>query len=125
MQKQPLTELLNEFRARIGSSGFTTEGFHEVLSKTVADVTSVRTGERKRIYFSDGWELNLSKTHFHILEKDFERTLLQRETQELRIIRMIGDFQLYHTVLRRYYKHLEILNNPFLWKSAIDSKTTV
>lgn len=29
---------------------------------------------------------------FHIFEKDFEQTISQAETQELRIIRMIGEF---------------------------------
>ena len=51
--------------------------------------------------------------NFHILEKDFIRTLSRSETQELRIIRMIGDFQLHHTVLRRYYKHKKILKDPY------------
>jgi integrase/recombinase XerD len=31
----------------------------------------------------------------------------------LRIMRMIGDFQLHHTVLRRYYKHKEILTEAY------------
>ena len=57
--------------------------------------------------------IDFVEKHFHILEKDFEHTLSQAETQELRIIRMIGDFQLYHTVLRRYYKHQEILTKPY------------
>jgi integrase/recombinase XerD len=26
---------------------------------------------------------------------------------------MIGDFQLHHTILRQYYKHAEILTNPY------------
>ncbi|MCQ3979091.1 MAG: hypothetical protein DPW09_37190 [Anaerolineae bacterium] len=64
-------------------------------------------------YFSEQLGIDFVEKHFHILEKDFERTLAQAETQELRIIRMIGDFQLYHTVLRRYYKHKEILTKPY------------
>jgi hypothetical protein len=69
--------------------------------------------ERGEIYYSEQLGIDFVEKHFHILEKDFERTLSQAETQELRIIRMIGDFQLYHTVLRRYYKHKEILTNPY------------
>ena len=36
--------------------------------------------------------------------------LTQKETQDLRVVRMIGDFALHHSVLRRYYKHEELLH---------------
>ena len=65
-----------------------------------------------RLFYQALAETKVEK-HFHILEKDFERTLSQAETQELRIIRVIGDFQLHHTILRRYYKHREILTKPY------------
>jgi len=69
--------------------------------------------ERKEIYYSEQMGIDFVEKKFHILEKDFKRTLSQSETQELRIIRMIGDFQLHHTVLRRYYKHKKILKDPY------------
>lgn len=68
--------------------------------------------ERKEVYFSEQLGIDFVEKHFHILEKDFKRTLSQADTQELRIIRQIGDFQLHHTVLRRYYKHRKILTDP-------------
>lgn len=38
--------------------------------------------------------------------------LTQKETQDLRVVRMIGDFTLHHSILRRYYKHKELLHTP-------------
>jgi integrase/recombinase XerD len=52
------------------------------------------------------------------VEKDLNRTLSQSDTQELRIIRMVGDFALHHTVLRRYYKHKEILTDLYFIQMA-------
>lgn len=57
--------------------------------------------------------INFVEQYFHILEKDFDGSLSQSETQELRIIRMIGDFQLHSSILRRYYKHKEILTDSY------------
>lgn len=64
-------------------------------------------------FYSERLGIDFVEKHFHIFKKDFNRTLSQSETQELRIIRMIGDFQLHNTILRRYYKHKEILNVPY------------
>lgn len=63
-------------------------------------------------FYSEQLGLAFLEKHFHILEKDLDRILTQADTQELRIIRMIGDFQLHNTILRRYYKHKEILTEP-------------
>ena len=68
--------------------------------------------KRGETHYSEQMGIDFVEKHFHILEKDFKRSLSQSETQELRIIRMIGDFQLHHTVLRRYYKHRDILTDP-------------
>ena len=64
-------------------------------------------------YYSEQLGINFLEEHFNILRKDFEGVLTQGEVQNLRIIRMLGDFQLHNTVLRRYYKHKEILHNPY------------
>jgi integrase/recombinase XerD len=69
--------------------------------------------ECNQVYYSERLGINFLEKHFNIFEKDFNRTLAQAEAQELRIIRVIGDFQLHHTILRRYYKHKEILSDPY------------
>jgi len=67
--------------------------------------------ERDEVYYSEKLGIAFIEKNFNLLQKDFERTLKQSEVQNLRIIRMLGDFQLHGTVLRRYYKHKEILHN--------------
>ena len=57
--------------------------------------------------------MDFLKEFFGVTQEDFSRTLPQAETQEIRVIRMVGDFQLHHAVLRRYLKHKEILTTPF------------
>jgi len=69
--------------------------------------------ERNEIFYSERLGIDFLEKYFNILEKDFNCTLAQAEAQELRIIRVIGDFQLHHTILRRYYKHTEILTEPY------------
>ena len=66
-------------------------------------------GER---FYSEKLGIEFIEKYFHILEKNLNHTLTQAESQELRIIRLIGDFQLHHTILRRYYKHKKILAEP-------------
>ena len=111
MQKRPLAELLNELEQEMLRLGYT-EGSMKFYRRRWQMLLQF-TQERGDIYFSEQLGMDFVEKHFHILEKDFERTLSQAETQDLRIIRMIGDFQLYHTVLRRYYKHKEILTKPY------------
>ena len=111
MQRQPLVELLNELEQEMWRLGYT-EGSMKFYHRRWQMLLRFAQ-ERGEIYFSERLGIDFVEKHFHILEKDFARTLSQSETQELRIIRMIGDFQLYHTVLRRYYKHREILTEPY------------
>lgn len=64
-------------------------------------------------YYTEQLGMDFLKEFFGITQEDFSRTLPQAETQEIRVIRMVGDFQLHHAVLRRYLKHKEILTTPF------------
>lgn len=69
--------------------------------------------ERDTTYFSEQLGLDFLETQFHILRKGLDNTLSQRDVQDIRVVRMIGDFQLHHVVLRRYYKHHELLTDPY------------
>ena len=64
-------------------------------------------------HYSERFGIDFIEKHFNTLEKDFEGVLNQSEVQNLRVIRMLGDFQLHGTILRRYYKHKELLHNPY------------
>ena len=65
------------------------------------------------VYFSERLGIDFIEKYFNILEKNFEGILTKAEVQNLRIIRMIGDFQLHGTILRRYYKHKDILTDSY------------
>lgn len=72
--------------------------------------------ERGEAFYSERLGIDFVEKHFQIFEKDFDKKLSQAEVQELRIIRVIGDFQLHQTILRRYYKHKKILTEPYFIK---------
>lgn len=76
--------------------------------------------EQNQMYFSEQLGIDFVETYFQIQAKDFEHQLCQKDTQELRVIRMVGDFQLHHTILRRYYKHHEILSDPYFVSISLD-----
>lgn len=78
--------------------------------------------EKNEIYFTESLGINFVEQYYQILEKDFEKKLSQKDVQELRVIRMLGDFQLHHTVLRRYYKHKKILSYPYYVEMSIRFK---
>lgn len=69
--------------------------------------------ERDEIYYSEKLGVDFVEQKFNILQKNFEGRLKRTEVQKLRVIRMLGDFQLHGSVLRRYYKHKEILHNQY------------
>ncbi len=111
MQKRTLEELLNDLEQEMVRLGYT-EGsmkFYRNRWKLLIEFAE----EKGEIYYSERLGIDFIEKYFHILEKDFEGTLTQAEVQNLRIVRMIGDFQLHHTILRRYYKHKEILTDPY------------
>ena len=68
--------------------------------------------ERNEVVYSEQLGVDFLEKYFNIFEKDFNHTLTPAEAHEMRMIRVIGDFQLHHTILRRYYKHKEILTEP-------------
>jgi len=72
--------------------------------------------KRGEAYYSERLGIDFVENIFNILEKDLEGVLQQSEVQNLRVIRMLGDFQLHGTILRRYYKHKEILHNQYFIK---------
>jgi site-specific recombinase XerD len=111
MRKEPLSKLLYELEQEMLRLGYTDGSM--VFYRRRWQMLLQFAQERNETHFSERFGIDFVEKHFQIFEKDFDQTLLQSETQELRIIRMIGDFQLHHTILRRYYKHKEILTNPY------------
>lgn len=111
MQKKSFVELIHELEQEMLRLGYT-EGsmlFYRRRWQMLLQFAQ----ERGESWYSERLGVDFVEKQFHIFEKDVNRTFSQAETQELRIVRMIGDFQLHHTVLRRYYKHKEILTDPY------------
>ncbi|KXG44293.1 site-specific integrase [Tepidibacillus decaturensis] len=111
MEKKPLKQLLQELEKELLRLGYT-EGSMKFYRNRWKKITQFAE-ENDEIYYSEELGIKFVEQNYQILKKDFDKTLSQKDTQELRIIRMIGDFQLHRTVLRRYYKHKEILTDPY------------
>jgi integrase/recombinase XerD len=111
MQKQTLAQLIHGLEQEMLRLGYT-EGSMKFYRRRWQMLLRFAE-ERGESCYSEQLGITFVEKHFRIFEKDLHRTLAQAETQELRIVRMIGDFQLHHTVLRRYYKHKEILTDSY------------
>ena len=120
MQKKLLFDLLFDLEQEMLRLGYT-EGTMKFYRRRWQALLQFAQ-ERGEICYSEQLGINFVEAHFHLLEKDSKRPLSQPETQELRIIRVIGDFQLHQTVLRRYYKHKNILTNPIFINISIRFK---
>ena len=111
MQHEPLSTLISGLEQELIRLGYT-EGslcFYRNRWRKLMDFAEER-GER---CFSEQLGIDFVHKYFGIEQHDFGKVLSQAQTQELRIIRMIGDFQLHRTVCRRYMKHRKILTEPY------------
>jgi integrase/recombinase XerD len=120
MQKKILKELLQDLEQELLRLGYT-EGSMKFYRNRWKKIIKFAE-ERNETYYSEQLGIDFVEGSFQIFQKDFDKTLSQKDTQELRIIRMIGDFQLHNTVLRRYYKHRELLTNPYYKSISSDFK---
>ena len=120
MKKKPLKELLLNLEQELLRLGYTKGSMKFYRNRWQKIIKFAE--ERNEIYYSEQIGIDFIEKYFHILQKDFDKTLCQKDTQELRIIRMIGDFQLHNTVLRRYYKHKELLTNKYYKSISSDFK---
>lgn len=111
MTKKPLDKLLEDLEEELLRLGYTKGSMTFYRRRWLMLNQFAR--ERGETDFSEQLGIDFLENNFNILESDFDKTLSQSQTQELRVIRMIGDFQLHHMVLRRYYKHKEILTDPY------------
>jgi integrase/recombinase XerD len=111
MQKKVLKELILELEQELLRLGYTrgSMNFYRSRWKMLLEFAD-DLGEP---YFTERLGISFIETCFNILEKNLDGTLTQSEVQNLRVIRMLGDFQLHGTILRRYYKHKEILHNTY------------
>lgn len=110
MKKQTLSKLLHDLEQELLRLGYTKGSltYYRGQWRSIQEFAK-KKGEK---YFSEALGRDFIEEYYHIFEKDDNRTLSRSDVQKLRVIRMIGDFQLHRTILRRYYKHREILTTP-------------
>jgi integrase/recombinase XerD len=120
MQKKSVKELLKDLEQELLRLGYT-EGSMKVYRSRWKKIIQFAE-ERNDIFYSEQLGIDFVESHYRMFEKDFDKKLSQKDTQELRIIRMIGDFQLHHTVLRRYYKHRKLLADSYYIDISNDFK---
>ena len=111
MLKKPLEILFKELESELIRLGYTQGSLKFYKSRW--RMLNEFALKNNQIYFSEQLGIDFLENKFQIFEKQTSNTLSQKDVQELRVIRMIGDFQLHHTVLRRYYKHKKILSDKY------------
>ncbi len=111
MDKKYLPDLISELDQELLRLGYT-KGSMTFYRRRWKQLMAFAEG-RGESYYTEQLGIDFVREFFGITQDDFARTLPQKETQELRVIRMVGDFQLHHAVLRRYMKHKEFLTEPF------------
>lgn len=60
------------------------------------------TEDCNEYYYTEQLGMDFVREFFGITQDDFARTLPQAETQELRVIHMIGDFQIHIALYNMY-----------------------
>ncbi len=110
MQKQLLTELIHDIEQEMLRLGYSNRSmrFFRRRWKQLLQFAE----ERRELFYSEQLGIDFLDKNFNLFEKDNNWGLSDEEVQELRVIRMIGDFQLHRTIFRRYSNHKKILVNP-------------
>ena len=111
MEKQTLTTLLGELEQELLRLGYT-PGSMDFYRREWKKL-QLFAAEKGELHYSEKLGMEFLETHYRITDGPEIRKMRPSEVYKLRVIRMIGDFQLHRTILRRYYKHKEILTQPF------------
>jgi site-specific recombinase XerD len=111
MEMQTLTTLLDELEQELLRLGYATGTMN--LYRREWKKLQLFAAEKSELYFSEKLGMEFIETRYQITDDPQVRNMTASEVYKLRVIRMIGDFQLHRTILRRYYKHKEILTQPF------------
>ena len=110
MQKKLLlTELIHDLEQEMLRLGYSkrTMRFYRRRWRTLLQFAEAR----REFFYSKQLGIDFVEKHFNVFEKDDNRELSEEDVRELRIIRMIADFQLHHTILHRC-KNKDILTDP-------------
>lgn len=92
MQKKVLlTELIHDLEQEILRLGYSNRSMRLYRRRWRTLLQFAK--ERRELFYSEQLGIDFLEKHFNIFEKDDNRKFSASDVQELRIIRMIGDFQ--------------------------------
>lgn len=111
MQKQLLTDLIYDLEQEMLRLGYSTNRSLRFFRRRWRTLLQFAK-ERNELFYSEQLGIDFVEKHFNILEKAENRELSEENLRELRVIRMIGDFQLHRTILPRCCKHKDLLIDP-------------
>ena len=106
-----MVELLHDLEQEMDRLSYTT-GFMKFYHRRWQMLIKF-ADEQDEVFYSERLGIDFLEQYLNLFEKDSNHTLSRAEIQDLRVIRTIGDFQLHNTILRRYYKHKDILTEPY------------
>ena len=111
MENQTLATLLGELEQELLRLGYTpgSMNFYRREWKKL----QLFAAEKGELHYSEKLGMEFIEALYKITDGPQVRKMKASEVYKLRVIRMIGDFQLHRSILRRYYKHKEILTQPF------------
>lgn len=116
MEKKLLPDLISELEQELLRLGYTDGSM--IFYRRRWNQLMAYAQDRHEYYYTEQLGIDFVQEFFGISQYDFSKTLPQAQTQDLRVVRMVGDFQLHHAVLRRYLKHRTILNDPFFLETS-------
>jgi len=89
MEKQPLSTLLSELEQELLRLGYTEGSMKFYRNRWSKILDFVR--KRGELHFTEKLGIDFVLEYFGITQDDFGKTLSQSQTQELRVIRMVGE----------------------------------
>lgn len=109
MQKLLLTELIHDLEQEMLRVGYLnrTMDFYRLRWKKLLQFAK----ECEELFYSEQLGIDFIEKHFNIFAANQEYS--KRDVKELRVIRMIGDFQLHRTIFQQYSNHKKTLATPF------------
>lgn len=113
MQKLLLTDLIHNLEQEMLRLAYSNSSMRDYRRRWQQLIKFAK--ERGESFYSEQLGIDFIEKHFKIFEKDDNQKLSEKDVRELRVIRMIGDFQLHRTIFRQYSNHKKILvTQPFI-----------
>jgi len=109
MKKLLLTELIHDLEQEMLRLGYSNRSMYHYRRRWRTLLQFAK--ERRELFYSEQLGMDCIEKYFNVFEKDANRGLSEKNAGELRIMRMIGDFQLHNTILRPFCQNKYLLTN--------------